>query len=309
MTSNAPSWIKVEFFSKCIGKKRQKTSKCEGLKVGNIVTFETVITVLSCPQNPVDGRRTVEIRPVGVDEVLKVDIETLCSCDCETNAFLIEEKSAECSENGTLRCGLCECSDDFYGENCECSGADAKGTSSDCQKTNDTDIDCNGRGQCICGKCVCDTLENPKEVISGEFCECDNFSCERHDSLICSGPENGVCECGQCKCFDSWEGEACECSSLTDDCIDPFKGEICSNHGKCRCGKCECDFSIGDFRYSGKFCEKCSTCPDRCIDLSHCVTCQINEEKSNDCEVKCKHLNMSLVETFNCEFIRYLNNT
>ncbi|RZC39949.1 integrin beta-PS, partial [Asbolus verrucosus] len=29
------------------------------------------------------------------------------------------------------------------------------------------------------------------QIISGPQCECDNFSCERHNGLICSGPEHG----------------------------------------------------------------------------------------------------------------------
>ena len=40
---------------------------------------------------------------------------------------------------------------------------------------------------------------------SGEFCECDNFSCDRHHGQLCSGPEHGECVCGQCVCNSEWD--------------------------------------------------------------------------------------------------------
>lgn len=49
------------------------------------------------------------------------------------------------------------------------------------------------------------SVQNPEEQISGEFCECDNFNCPRHDRKICAG--NGVCNCGQCTCKPGWTGE------------------------------------------------------------------------------------------------------
>ncbi|XP_072944145.1 integrin beta-2-like [Epargyreus clarus] len=41
--------------------------------------------------------------------------------------------------------------------------------------------ECCGRGKCICGRCFCDTNpdpENPTKVVTGEYCELDNFSCD-----------------------------------------------------------------------------------------------------------------------------------
>ena len=64
---------------------------------------------------------------------------------------------------------------------------------------------CNNRGDCICGKCECLPRDHPDEVVSGEFCECDNFSCDRHHGELCSGPDHGECVCGQCVCNSEWD--------------------------------------------------------------------------------------------------------
>ncbi|XP_059054363.1 uncharacterized protein LOC131848494 [Achroia grisella] len=40
---------------------------------------------------------------------------------------------------------------------------------------------CSGRGQCVCGRCLCDhtpDVENPTKMVLGEYCEFDNFSCD-----------------------------------------------------------------------------------------------------------------------------------
>ena len=41
---------------------------------------------------------------------------------------------------------------------------------------------CSGRGVCSCGQCECEQ-RNEAEIISGRFCECDNFSCNRHEVM------------------------------------------------------------------------------------------------------------------------------
>jgi hypothetical protein len=39
--------------------------------------------------------------------------------------------------------------------------------------------------------------ENPEEVVDGPHCECDNFSCDRYNGELCSGPDHGECVCGE----------------------------------------------------------------------------------------------------------------
>lgn len=118
-----------------------------------------------------------------------------------------------------------------------------------------TSSDCSGRGVCVCNVCECNKQNNTDEVIWGRYCECDNFSCERHKGLLCGGPEHGICECGRCLCRLGWTGDDCTCRTSNDTCIPPDGGEICSGRGTCICGACKCQETGGN-RYSGKYCKQ-----------------------------------------------------
>lgn len=143
-----------------------------------------------------------------------------------------------------------------------------------CRPDNTTTTDCSGRGNCACGVCECDKRQDPTEVISGKFCECDNFSCDRHNGLLCSGPDHGTCQCGVCSCHGHWTGSSCDCFASNETCKNPTTGEICSGNGKCECGQCVCN-TTDEGRYSGQFCEKCPTCSGRCHEFKDCVQCQM----------------------------------
>ncbi|XP_034935978.1 integrin beta-nu [Chelonus insularis] len=83
-------------------------------------------------------------------------------------------------------------------------------------------------------------------------CGCD---CEKK-SPHCN---NGIDECGICRCNHGWSGETCDCdeSNWTENrllCIKPDDTEVCSNRGECICGNCNCDPGA-----NGKYCE-CSPC-------------------------------------------------
>ncbi len=100
------------------------------------------------------------------------------------------------------------------------------------------------------------------QVVSGDFCECDNFSCPRYDFELCSGPDHGECVCGRCKCRPKWDlpgYDACECKAGNETCIatsGPGYGQVCSGRGECICGDCKC-YENKDGQYSGVFCEDC----------------------------------------------------
>lgn len=297
MKDNATGSVKIAYYSACLtGGKPIQTNKCDNLKVGQVVSFEARIVVTSCPANPNDWKQTFKINPVGVDDSLIVDLEMLCRCPCEAGGPLYEERSPKCNRHGTYMCGICDCGLDFYGRNCECSALDIhKQIDRDkgCRQNN-TEIDCNGRGNCVCGVCDCEKRAFPDEIISGKFCECDNFSCDRHNRLLCSGPEHGTCECGQCVCKPGWTGSACDCRSSNDTCIEPGSEELCSGRGECVCGKCVCKKPEEGARYTGAYCENCPTCAGRCEELKDCVQCQmyktgplVKGEGENKCEKNC----------------------
>lgn len=99
-----------------------------------------------------------------------MNLEMLCDCECERKGHMYEEYSSECNGMGTLKCGVCECYDGFFGKHCECSshqeqtGFDKHFQS--CRPDNTSLVDCSGRGTCACGQCECEERENPDEVFS-----------------------------------------------------------------------------------------------------------------------------------------------
>uniref|UniRef100_A0A1I8PFU3 Integrin beta n=1 Tax=Stomoxys calcitrans TaxID=35570 RepID=A0A1I8PFU3_STOCA len=296
MKDNATSHIKITYHSTCLnsGSNELETAKCDGLKVGDIVTFSAKIMVTSCPADPAEWNQVIQIYPVGINESLIVNLEMLCSCDCERPGSPgYEINSPTCNGQGRLMCGICDCDDMHFGHNCECSTNEihpGKNNDYGCRPDNSSIVDCNGRGTCLCGVCDCEKRANPDEIISGRFCECDNFSCERYEQQLCSGPDHGTCDCGVCTCKAGWSGSACNCKTSIESCYPPDGGEICSGHGDCVCGKCECT-STEEGRFFGDHCEKCPTCSDRCLDLKTCTQCQVYQtgplKNPQDCRTNC----------------------
>ncbi|XP_042911123.2 integrin beta-PS [Parasteatoda tepidariorum] len=271
---NAGSNIQVNYYSTCLGTKRENTNICKGLKVGTNVTFEANIEVTKCPKDPKEWNQTFQIYPVGLNEALTIHLEMICECDCE-KPWNEEKNSGKCSAgNGTYECGVCSCYNNRYGRECECDAKDSDQATDDigCYFGNDTKP-CSGRGVCRCGECECYKRPNAEEKVTGKFCECDNYSCDRSDGKICSGPEHGVCDCGKCKCKQGWTGSDCGCRDTNETCMAP-NGKICSGHGDCECGACKC-YDLEEGRYSGTFCERCPTCPLKCDAFRDCVECQI----------------------------------
>lgn len=123
MKDNATSAVKVTYYSACLGNgPPTATTKCDGLKVGDVVSFTAEIVVTSCPQNPRDWFQTFQIYPVGINESLIVDLEMLCSCPCEQPGHpAFERNSKRCKGHGNYKCGVCECDASHFGRNCECS--------------------------------------------------------------------------------------------------------------------------------------------------------------------------------------------
>jgi len=285
MKDNATGNVKVTYFSSCVGNgPLMQTNKCSGLKVGTQVMFTAKIEVIKCPKDPREWQQTFQIYPVGINESVMVNLEMVCQCACEKPGNQgYEENSPRCNHVGTYKCGICECPDGYYGQSCECSASDlqfAGDLEAGCRPDNTTSTVCNNRGDCICGKCECRERDNPDEQVTGKFCECDNFSCDRYNGELCSGPDHGECVCGKCKCYPEWDSPgytACECRASNSTCVTPYGehiGKLCSGHGTCECGQCKCDEDANG-QYSGSFCEDCPTCPGKCQALKACVQCKV----------------------------------
>ncbi|KAG1671417.1 Integrin beta-PS [Nymphon striatum] len=129
---------------------------------------------------------------------------------------------------------------------------------------------CSGKGQCICGNCECNSPD-----ITGNQCECDNFDCPRHNGLLCSGPENGDCECGKCVCRNSRTGPTCECGPDWQ-CVNPDTKEVCSGNGVCSCGACTC-YETEAGMYTGAYCQYSPELRKTCDDFKSCVLCDVHK--------------------------------
>ncbi|KAJ8669062.1 hypothetical protein QAD02_000321 [Eretmocerus hayati] len=279
MKDTASNYINLRYFSSCLGNGPMiETNKCDGMKVGKKVEFSVEVEVPACPQNRSEWHQRFLIYPVGINESLTVNLEMLCDCECERGdaaaiASGFEASSKECNAHGDLSCGICDCNEGFFGKQCECSANDRGQADMDelaCRRDNTTTGVCSGRGTCECNMCVCNPRDDPNELITGQYCECDNFSCDRSHKELCSGKDNGICVCGNCECKEGWSGSACDCSTKKDMCM--LNGVECSGHGVCECGHCKCNIE-GENRYTGQYCSVCRSCPSRCDELKPCVLC------------------------------------
>lgn len=148
LKDNATNNVKISYFSTCLGQKREETSICKGLRVGDTVKFEAVIEVTSCPRDPREWNQTIKIYPVGLGDALWIDLEILCDCECEKSWNEVPN-SPKCSYAGTFECGICACYGNRYGRECECDAKDSDPAKEEqsCIRGNDTKV-CSGRGVC-----------------------------------------------------------------------------------------------------------------------------------------------------------------
>ncbi|KAK0158280.1 hypothetical protein PV328_009304 [Microctonus aethiopoides] len=273
MIDNAKKPITLRYFSKCLDKKGEviERSECQGFHFGDIIQFEISIKATDCPTNPDNWQQLIEIKPQGLENILKIELELICDCPCDKSnyeGYVI--KSEKCNYQGDLNCGICKCNDGFYGKHCICSGNETQSNiKDDCRASDNDNSDCSNHGTCQCGRCECEIRENPAENFSGKYCECNNFSCLRDNDQLCGG--HGNCTCGTCVCMPGWSGLSCGCHD-NSTCFPPGDNtKICSGHGTCDCGKCHCD---NDVFYSGGYCQDCPTCSEvHCSKLKECVEC------------------------------------
>uniref|UniRef100_A0A3P9LA71 Integrin beta n=1 Tax=Oryzias latipes TaxID=8090 RepID=A0A3P9LA71_ORYLA len=244
---------------------------CSNIKPGETVVFNVSVELPGC----LSGLRHFSLKAVGLQDSLEVELESLCSCDCQQPPTA---NSSQCTEGqGVSQCGVCVCQPGFLGAQCECNEETA--LLSDCHATNDSEK-CNGQGDCYCGQCVCHKSSFGR--IYGAYCECDNYSCVRFRGELCGG--HGVCDCGECHCESGWTGDYCNCSTETEECKSE-DGDLCSGRGKCSCGKCVCTVPGA----SGDKCEKCPTCEEACASARTCVECHLQDnEEPASCEQECR---------------------
>ncbi|XP_063361864.1 uncharacterized protein LOC134650860 [Cydia amplana] len=229
ITDTSSDAIQIVYYSSCLDKTNViQTNKCDGLRVDDVVEFTAEITLKECPKDASKWKQSFVIHPEAISEGLTVDLEMRCDCPCDHRGHhAYDDSPGVCSGHGISACGACACQPGRFGKHCECAG-DGRGSADQdrgCRPTNASyGALCSGGGNCICGVCECYKMSDPNEVISGQFCECDNFSCDRNKGRLCSGPDHGECVCGKCQCRPEYTGDACDCLLDTESCIPP--GEV-----------------------------------------------------------------------------------
>ncbi|TNN47677.1 Integrin beta-1 [Liparis tanakae] len=249
----------------------------------NGVSFKISIESKKCLSH--GKAEVIKIKPLGFTEEVEVVLNFICDCQCAAEGT---PDSNECHEgNGTF-----ECNDGRIGRLCECSKDEVRTEDLDanCRKDNGTDI-CSNYGDCVCGTCECKKRDNPLEVYSGKYCECDNFNCDRSNNKLCGG--HGRCDCRKCICDANYTGSACDCSLETATCLAK-NGQICNGRGVCDCGSCKCT----NLKFQGPTCEICPTCPGVCAEHKDCVQCRAFEagEKKETCERDCSYFQLIKVK-------------
>lgn len=140
------------------------------------VSFNVTISLPTCDKTT----RHVVIKPVGLSDMLEMEILPQCSCGCQAEA---ESNSSKCNKGkGSFECGVCVCHPGYMGPHCEC---DENTLSTGSCKGSVEQSSCSGRGSCYCGQCVCHPSMYGR--VYGAHCECDDFSCVRHRGLQCGG--------------------------------------------------------------------------------------------------------------------------
>ncbi|KAK3862713.1 hypothetical protein Pcinc_031448 [Petrolisthes cinctipes] len=272
LSDNSGSEFRMEYSAQCTdgGPLLPNTASCSGVQPGDNIKFHLNITANECPSD--GATRYVEVQTLQDKLVLEIDFECSCSCDSVEHNI---PKSENCSESGTLVCGVCRCDTDFRGEKCQCSnkyvdGSDLSDSQDDlerCINPNDGKI-CSGRGACSCGTCICGG--NDPDVY-GTYCNCNLRNCKSGTGVVCSG--HGKCQCNNCTCDPGYKGTKCECQD-SSSCIAQGSNEECSGHGSCECGQCKC-WKENETTYTGRFCEDCPTCKGgRCLEFRDCVQCE-----------------------------------
>lgn len=299
LTSNATDDISVTFDSSC----RDKIADgCNNIGVEEVVDFSVTIEALRC--NKDTNRKTIAIKPKGLQESILIDLNVICDCNCTLpqNSFY-EKNSPKCSGFGNLECGICNCQFGRFGSSCECDTYSTNIENTTLCQSPGSDLICSGLGECKCGKCNCFNDNNGDgKKIYGQYCQCNNYSCKKNEGLLCSG--RGECDCGNCKCDAGWSGDACQCPQSTSVCIAPWSNDndqkVCSGRGSCECGRCKCSQDQNKNKYTGKYCEECSTCEgQRCTELKDCVECQVfknSKYNKRQCLENCGYFDTKIVD-------------
>ncbi|XP_041056386.1 integrin beta-2 isoform X3 [Carcharodon carcharias] len=284
---NLPDGVQISYTSHCSDgdTRSDKEGTCSNVKINTEISFTITVTAEKC----LTKTESFEIRPLGFTEKLEVSVQMRCGCKCDDKPDL----SSHCNNKGTVKCGVCSCTEDRIGKFCECDPGKRSTQDLDaaCRKDN-TSATCSNQGDCVCGACICHT--NPNKKIYGQYCECDDQNCERNLGKLCAG--HGKCDCGKCQCDKGFGGTACECADAKGQCAEGVNGTTCSKRGTCTCNECKCLAG-----YQPPYCKECPGCPSPCPIYVHCIECLgfSSGPFEKNCTKSCKNIQHRLVDDLN----------
>lgn len=162
------------------------------------VYFNITIGLHSCPDDEDEEDDVVQVfvRPVGYNESSIIKVHSRCRCHCGPDWH--------CHDDTTHQSTCGEVTPDTDRNNQDLNNRDMHTHTPDLDpehtptrphthgpewsrqcRAEGSGVDCNGRGVCVCGKCVCE--RNSLGTVYGQYCQMDDYSCPYQHGLLCGG--------------------------------------------------------------------------------------------------------------------------
>ncbi|XP_075886634.1 integrin beta-2 [Nelusetta ayraudi] len=282
-----PNNVRVVYTPRCdyAGSAGENEGVCDNVREGQKIFFDVSVTADSCIKNT-----SFTIRALGIKDTLTVTLSSNCECECKDTD---SSAHSHCNFQGRVNCGTCSCNDGFVGQFCNCSVGKKDESSLRALCKGESGVECEGRGDCVCGRCNCHQIEG-KRSYYGKFCQCDDGHCEKFQNKLCGG--HGRCKCGKCECDDGYEGSACHCKVSEDGCFK-FNNTVCYGRGKCKCNRCKCLEG-----YQPPHCKTCLGCPNTCLTKLACIECLSFQSGpfavAKNCSAACINMTVTMVDQF-----------
>ncbi|CAK8694970.1 integrin beta pat-3-like isoform X2 [Clavelina lepadiformis] len=304
LDENIPPEISLRYRVLCPNRTDWKNNSlsCDQIQIGSEIVYEFEAIAEGCPSQNI--MRPLTFTSSSLQEDVKIFFNFLCNCECSKHPVV---SSVNCSTNGSLVCGVCECDSGHEGAQCQCIQTQADvSLLSQCKQNGENNDDiCEGNGVCECGTCVCN------EGYRGQFCQCSSKGCPTSNDGICGGADKGTCEncdgIAKCNCKNGWtlhpEIQTCNCHD--DLCKANVTSDVlCSSNGECDCNRCKCfnDSTI----YSGQFCDVCINPVCKPVvecegtSMQSCAQCvneaqRLRENQNEKCFDKCADIDYTLL--------------
>lgn len=107
MTSEDRKHIQITFNPDCTSRNESYITENCKVEVDKEIHIRGNLT-LSRYYSKTDETK-IDVVIEGISENLRLNIDIIKDCDCETNKIKIEYNADYCSNGGNLQCGICQC--------------------------------------------------------------------------------------------------------------------------------------------------------------------------------------------------------